>query len=861
MTGPPPPVVPIRQVWGREYVKDFERRRQGLESELGAIYARKILRVDHTGAVAREMRSLAGKWIVNLANEDNQIATFGLVLTSARGNMSALVQSLRDRHISAGVDRPRLLYIDRDCCSENGRKFWNENWAPGCVLKLDISHFLQRITSAVSSVGGPNHVLYNRFCADLVSCVYAENADDLAGVITAVARTAGQGPAGAEVSARRLGDFRKLVRRRVPEADVLEDRLLRFIALYKDQRDPNGNSVLHERALSCIERQLLHVRRGCVSDPPDGAFVRDGVKRIRGNGLVLEVARWRSLRGTSQLEGFHPLQSQTMSGTNVGPKTGQAQLLEAAIRWNRGKSGGKQGPDRNLYDPKVSRRVAELQRVCGGEATLSCAPAETCSVPEEYGPAYLLTLLGAGPSNEVETSVDWSISATSSKCIGPDSAHPKKLSRAGDFYPCDRTPEMISAFEALFAETQDPEEITVRYNRRYYLVSGGSTVGGSGYFRTNANHVRKWCNVRLQRVAANAMGTPESAAARGMLLESFQDSPTGRCGEKTTPVGSLSMPPPTAPPSRGSVGKMSPLADESVEIRPPLRAPNPKQGGSAPPNGETAPSPLSSDTPGSVGKRRKGNSCALCGESLASAFHPGHARLPGRVFCENSTQESFCDWLEVEVRKKDPRFALTPEDRESEIMKMENRRSSWNRSRNRGAPIRPDPAMSVANGSSQVGDPVADPAGPSDGDAPLNAKAPKKKPRCPKCGNYYSDLWHAGSGELAGERYCPLSGEGYGAWQNRRLREKKMPELDEEAETRHYLERSEGRRNPDIAPSPSGGDMLATERPKGVRGEDGRATFRRCNLRYDEQFRPGNRVYCAWPFPSRVLGNWGRLDA
>ena len=119
MTGPPPPVVPIRQVWGREYVKDFERRRQGLESELGAIYARKILRVDHTGAVAREMRSLAGKWIVNLTNEDNQIATFGLVLTSARGNMSALVQSLRDRHISAGVDRPRLLYIDRDCCSEN----------------------------------------------------------------------------------------------------------------------------------------------------------------------------------------------------------------------------------------------------------------------------------------------------------------------------------------------------------------------------------------------------------------------------------------------------------------------------------------------------------------------------------------------------------------------------------------------------------------------------------------------------------------------------------------------------------------------------------------------------------------------
>ena len=138
-------------------------------------------------------------------------------------------------------------------------------------------------------------MMYNRFCAHLVCCDCAKNADDLAGVVTAVARTTGQGPGGEEVYARRLGDFRKLVRRRAPEPEIMEDRLLRFIALYKDQRDPNGNSVLHERALSCIERQLLHVRRGCVSDPPDGAFVRDGVKRIRGNGLVLEVARWRIL--------------------------------------------------------------------------------------------------------------------------------------------------------------------------------------------------------------------------------------------------------------------------------------------------------------------------------------------------------------------------------------------------------------------------------------------------------------------------------------------------------------------------------------------------------------------------------------
>ena len=138
---PPPPVVPSRQVWGREYVKDFECRRQGLEAELGEIYARAILRVDHTGAVARKMRSLAGKWIVNLMNEDNQIATYGLAPNSARDSMAALVQGLRDRHISAGADRARLIYIDRDCCSENERKFWNENWAPGCVLKLDILPF------------------------------------------------------------------------------------------------------------------------------------------------------------------------------------------------------------------------------------------------------------------------------------------------------------------------------------------------------------------------------------------------------------------------------------------------------------------------------------------------------------------------------------------------------------------------------------------------------------------------------------------------------------------------------------------------------------------------------------------------
>ena len=45
---------------------------------------------------------------------------------------------------------------------------------------------------------------------------------------------------------------------------------------------------------------------------------------------------WRAIRGSSQIEGPQPTEAGTISGTNVGPELGNAQILEAAARRGRG---------------------------------------------------------------------------------------------------------------------------------------------------------------------------------------------------------------------------------------------------------------------------------------------------------------------------------------------------------------------------------------------------------------------------------------------------------------------------------------------------------------------------------------------
>ena len=170
----------------------------------------------------------------------------------------------------------------------------------------------------------------NPFCADLVAAAYAENREDVARLTDAISRTQGVSFASAAGVVRKHPDYKRIVRRHVPPAAELMARIEQLIAVYKDKCDPHGHCILHEHAIRTIRNQLAHVDSHCVSDGADGVYEKAGTRTLSGNGCDVTLTTWRILMGgTSQLEGFHPAQPQTLGRGGVGLLLGEAQLLEA----------------------------------------------------------------------------------------------------------------------------------------------------------------------------------------------------------------------------------------------------------------------------------------------------------------------------------------------------------------------------------------------------------------------------------------------------------------------------------------------------------------------------------------------------
>lgn len=63
--------------------------------EIQGVFCREIIRVDHTGKAARNIRSAGGKWVANVMNEDNMVASFFLVTSGAKAGGRDLTLQFR----------------------------------------------------------------------------------------------------------------------------------------------------------------------------------------------------------------------------------------------------------------------------------------------------------------------------------------------------------------------------------------------------------------------------------------------------------------------------------------------------------------------------------------------------------------------------------------------------------------------------------------------------------------------------------------------------------------------------------------------------------------------------------------------
>ena len=95
--------------------------------------------------------------------------------------------------------------------------------------------------------------------------------------------------------------LRRFVRNYVPEPAVLEPRLTTVFDFYCTA-EYDGALLFTNKTWDVHQECMTHVRRGCLSDPANVPLYK--VKKVLSNGLTI----WQCVRGTSQLEGFHPYQ-------------------------------------------------------------------------------------------------------------------------------------------------------------------------------------------------------------------------------------------------------------------------------------------------------------------------------------------------------------------------------------------------------------------------------------------------------------------------------------------------------------------------------------------------------------------------
>ena len=93
-------------------------------------------------------------WCTNVGNEFGQVLMS--VLTDSEGDgLDNMAEGLMSRYKRANIPPPRVMYVDRDCCSTNIRRQFGR--FGNMLIKLDVWHFMRRMAVTCCS---ESHALY-----------------------------------------------------------------------------------------------------------------------------------------------------------------------------------------------------------------------------------------------------------------------------------------------------------------------------------------------------------------------------------------------------------------------------------------------------------------------------------------------------------------------------------------------------------------------------------------------------------------------------------------------------------------------------------------------------------------------------
>lgn len=115
--------------------------------------------------------------------------------------------------------------------------------------------------------------------------------------------------------------FTRRVRRFIPPPKELEERLQNVFKTYGNMKDSKSGKPLFDKTTWAeVDRLLVHVRKGCLSDPPGIQLYEELPRDNHG------LRRYLCLRGTNGVESLHQKLVRVFGMYNVGVVLGMAVL-------------------------------------------------------------------------------------------------------------------------------------------------------------------------------------------------------------------------------------------------------------------------------------------------------------------------------------------------------------------------------------------------------------------------------------------------------------------------------------------------------------------------------------------------------
>ena len=104
-----------------------------------------------------------------MGNEHGQVLMSVLTEREGTDGLAPLAAGLVERYQKAGKAPPKVLYVDRDCCSARGqspgsaKRMFEDKWGQ-LIVRMDVWHLMRRFARGITT---DSHPLYGPFMARL----------------------------------------------------------------------------------------------------------------------------------------------------------------------------------------------------------------------------------------------------------------------------------------------------------------------------------------------------------------------------------------------------------------------------------------------------------------------------------------------------------------------------------------------------------------------------------------------------------------------------------------------------------------------------------------------------------------------